>query len=158
MNKLLKVSIAASIVGGVFLAGVAIGKTAKDAKFLARDEVKWDDVGGPKMGALTGDYKKGAHMGLLQIPQGFTSPMHSHSGDYEAVQIEGTSTHWFKGEDGKAAKKMTPGSYWTIPGKVDHISQCEKGKDCVILVIQKSKFDFTPAKEDKPAGSAAPKK
>lgn len=154
MKNLIRLAVGASILGGVFLAGLAVGKTSKDAKFTAREELKWEDVGGPKLANITGDFKKGPFMALLTIPGGFTSPMHSHSGDYESVQIEGTSSHWFKGEDGTKAKKLTPGSYWTIPAKVDHVSQCEKGKDCVMLLIQKSKFDFTAAKEDK----AAPKK
>lgn len=150
MKKLIGLALASSLLGGVFVAGVAIGKGAAPApKFIARDEVKMEDVGGPKYGPLTGDFKKGAHVGLLQVPAGFTSPMHTHSGDYEAVEIEGTSSHWLKGEDGTKAKKMTPGSYWSMPAKLDHVSACDKGKDCVILVWQKTKFDFTASKDDK---------
>ncbi len=158
MKKLIGLGVVTSLVGVSFVAGVAIGKTgAKEPKFIERAEVKFDDVGGPKLGQLTGDYKKGPYVGLLQLPGGFTSPMHSHTGDYEAVQIEGTSSHWVKGEDGTKAKKMTPGSYWTFPAKLDHVSQCEKGKDCVVLVWQKSKFDFVPGKEDKkPADATKP--
>ncbi len=150
MKNMIRLAVGASILGGVFVAGLAVGKTSKDAKFIERTELKWDDVGGPKVANITGDYKKGAYMGLLTIPAGFTSPMHSHSGDYEAVQIEGTSSHWFKGDDGTKAKKMTPGSYWSMPAKIDHVSACDKGKDCVMLLIQKSKFDFTAAKEAVP--------
>lgn len=149
-----------SVTCGAFYAGVAVGKTTKAPTFTAKEELKWVELGGPKMGALTGDPMKGAYLGLLVLPggaAGFTSPMHSHSGDYQAIQITGTSTHWLKGEDGTKAKKMTPGSYWTMPGKLDHVSQCEKGAECTILVIQKSKFDFTAAKEDKPATPAPAK-
>ena len=151
MKNLMKVALGLCI-GGAFLAGVAVGKgTGKEAKFIAKDEVKFVDKGGPKLGALTGDPDKGQYIGLMQLPGGFTSPLHTHSGDYEAIQIEGTSSHWLKGEDGSKAKKMTPGSYWSMPGKLEHVSQCEKGKDCLLLVMQKTKFDFQAAKEDKPA-------
>ena len=142
------------VAGGAFLAGVAVGKTPpKTATFTAHEEMKWDDLGGPKMASISGDYKKGAYSGLLKIPAGFTSPMHSHTGEYEAIQILGTSTHWGEGEDGKAAKKMTPGSHWKMPGKLPHISACAPGADCVIYIWQKAKFDY---KETAPkAGSAA---
>lgn len=50
--------------------------------------------------------------------------------------------------------------FGSAPGKLEHVSQCEKGAECTILVIQKSKFDFNAAKEDKaaaaPAAPAAP--
>jgi len=156
MKKLTLFAIA-MVVTGAFVAGVAIGKTAKDAKFVTKDELKWEELspGGPKIANLTGDYKKGAYIALLQLPAGAVSPMHSHTNDYEAVEIAGTSMHWFKGEDGTKAKKLVPGSYWLIPGKVDHVSACEKGTDCLIVLIQKTKFDLVLPKEAAGSGSAA---
>jgi hypothetical protein len=142
-------------VGAAFVAGVAVGKTPPQAKFIAAEEVKWDDLQGPKIGGLTGDYKKGAYGALLKIPNGYTSSFHSHTGAYEAVQIQGTSSHWLRGEDGTKAKKMTPGSYWTMPAKLEHVSACATGSDCIIYIVQKTKFDMVPAKEPKPTSAAA---
>ena len=132
-----------------FVGGIAVGKGAvAKAKFTAVEEVKWDDLqGGPKIGVLVGDYKKGPYGALLKLPAGFTSPMHSHTGTYEAVEIAGTSSHWLKGEDGTKAKKMTPGSYWTIQGRAEHVSACAPGTDCVIYLWQKTKFDVVPVNE-----------
>ena len=96
----------------------------------------------------------------MKLPAGFTSPLHTHTGTYEAVEISGTSSHWLKGEDGTKAKKMTPGSYWTITGKVEHMSSCAPGADCVFFVWQKTKFDFAAGKDEAAkmaAGSAATK-
>src|SRR6476661_8508266 len=105
MKKIALLSVATSLVAGAFVAGVAVGKAEPPAKakFIAVEEVKWDDVGGPKIGQLTGDYKKGPYAGLLKLPAGFTSPFHAHTGAYEAVQISGTSSHWVRGEDGTKA-------------------------------------------------------
>ncbi|HEY5922128.1 MAG TPA: DUF4437 domain-containing protein [Kofleriaceae bacterium] len=156
MKKFAMLSVIGSIVGAAFLAGVAVGKvTPPQPKFVAAEEVKWDDVGGPKLGTLSGDYKKGPFGGLLKIPAGFTSPFHGHTGAYEAVQVAGTSSHWLRGEDGTKAKKMTPGSYWTMPAKLEHVSACAPGTDCVIYIWQKTKFDFLPGKEAKEAAKAA---
>jgi quercetin dioxygenase-like cupin family protein len=139
--------------GGVFAAGVAVGKTKVEPKFTSAEEVKFDDLGGPKLAGVSGDYKKGAYGGFMTLPAGFTSPPHTHTGAYEAVMIKGTSSHWLKGEDGTKAKKLGPGSYWTMPGKLEHVSACDKGTDCLFWVMQKTKFDFVPGKE---AAAATP--
>lgn len=142
------------VAGGAFVAGVAVGKTpAKPPTFVSFEEMKWDDLGGPKMANASGDYKKGPYAGLFKLPAGFTSPVHTHTGEYEAIQIMGTTTHWLEGEDGKSAKKMTPGSYWKMGSRVPHVSACAAGTDCVILVMQKTKFDYKEVAA--PAGSAA---
>ena len=101
MRKLAALVVTGSAVASAFVAGVAVGKAAAPApKFTAAEEVKWDDQGGLKLATLFGDYKKGPYGGLLKLPAGFTSPLHSHSGTYEAVEISGTSSHWLRGEDG----------------------------------------------------------
>lgn len=148
MKKLAITTVGLSLLAGAFLAGVAVGKDAPvKAKFIAAEEVKWEDIGGPKLGLLTGDYKKGAYGALIKMPAGYTSPLHSYTGAFEAVEISGTSSHWLKGEDGTKAKKMTPGSYWTFAAKAEHISSCAPGTDCVMFVWQKTKYDYVPAKE-----------
>jgi len=146
-----------SITVAAFAAGIAVGKTTVEkVKFVAAEEVKWDELeGGAKIGTLYGDYKKGAYGALFKLPSGATSAMHSHTFTYEAVQISGTSSHWLKGEDGTKAKKMTPGSYWMIQGKQEHVSSCAPGTDCVFYIWQKTKFDFIPAKEAAPKAAAA---
>lgn len=148
------------LVVGAFVAGVAVGKsTGEKVKFVAAEEVKWDDLeGGAKIGTLHGDHKKGAYGALYKLPSGVTSPMHSHTGTYEAVQISGTSSHWLKGEDGTKAKKMTPGSYWMIQGKAEHVSACAPGTDCVFYLWGKTKYDEIFAKEPPAPKAAAAKK
>ena len=125
MNKLAVLVVVSSLTASAFIAGVAVGKAAPPTpKFTAAEEVKWDDVNGVKLATLFGDSKKGPYGALFKMPAGHSSPLHSQSGAYEAVQISGTSSHWLRGEDGTKAKKMTPGSYWTMPGKLDHVSAC----------------------------------
>jgi hypothetical protein len=167
MQKLVVAALATSVVAGAFFAGVAVGKAPPpQPKFVAAEEVKWDELNGLKLGTLAGDYKKGPYGALMKLPAGYTSPLQARTGAYEAVQISGTSSHWIRGEDGTKAKKMTPGSYWSIPAKTEHVSSCATGSDCVIYIWQKTKFDALPAKEASPAtgsataatGSGSPKK
>lgn len=152
-SKIIVLALALAL-GGVFLVGVAVGKDAKQAKFITREEVKWSDVQGLRMAVLSGDIEKGPYTALLQLKAGAEPPWHSHSGDYEAVELAGTTRHWMRGEDGAKAKKMTPGSYWAMPGGVDHVTVCDKGVDCVLVIWQRTRFDAVPAKE--PARAAAP--
>jgi hypothetical protein len=157
MKKLAVFAATSSLVAAAFVAGVAVGKTPPPApRFVAAEEVKWDDLGGLKLGTLVGDYKKGPYGALLKLPAGYRSELHAQTGAYEAVQIAGTSSHWLRGEDGTKAKKMTPGSYWTIPAKVEHVSACAPGVDCIIYISQKTKYDVIPTKDTMLAtGSAA---
>ena len=148
------------VVAGAFVAGVAVGKTTKEPKFITKTELAWDELqpGGPKMANLAGDYKKGAYLALFSLPAGVQSPLHTHTADYEAIEIAGTSMHWLKGEDGSKAKKMTPGSYWMMPGKLEHVSACEKGTDCLMVLIQKTKFDVQMPKDATAPAPPAPAK
>ena len=155
MKKIIGLGIVGAVISGAFFAGMAVGKGAADVKFMPVSEMKWDDLNGPKMANITGDYKKGPYSGLLKLPAGFTSPLHKHTGDYEAILVEGSMKHWLKGEDGSKAAKLDPGSYWTMPGKLDHVSACAPGKDCVIYVWQKTKFDFIASEPAAGAGSGS---
>jgi uncharacterized RmlC-like cupin family protein len=148
MKKIGLLMLATTIAAGSFVAGFAVGGPSKKPTFKAFGEMTFEDMGGLKLATITGNPKKGPYVGLLQVPAGFKSPMHMHSGTYEAVEIKGTSSHWSVGEDGSAAPKMVPGSYWTVPAKAPHVSSCEKGEDCLILIWQKGKFDFTPLGDD----------
>jgi quercetin dioxygenase-like cupin family protein len=139
--------------------GVAVGKEPRQARYIAREALKWVELMPIlKIAVLTGDKDKGPFTALLTLSNGVESPWHSHTGDYEAVEIQGTSKHWMKGEDGARAKRMTPGSYWHMPGGVDHISAGEKGPDCVMVVWQKTKFDSLPGRDatGAPPAPAAP--
>ena len=155
MKKLGYVSISMSLVAGAFLAGLAVAGSPKTPVFKTFGEMTFVDVGGPKLAAITGNPMKGAYVGLLQLPAGFTSPMHIHTGAYEAIQIKGTSSHWLVGEDGSKAAKMVPGSYWSMPAKLPHVSSCAAGEDCIVLLMQKTKFDGTEVGAD---GKKLPKK
>jgi len=158
MKNIMRLAIVLSVAGGTFVAGVAVGQAPKGVKYIERAELKVDDLGGLTFSNITGDYKKGAFTGLLGIPAGFTSPLHTHTAAYEAYEIEGTSRHWLEGEDGTKAKKMTPGSYWAMPGKLKHFSACDAGKACTVLLVSKGKWDFkdhTPKDAAKPAGAGS---
>ena len=128
-------------------------KRAKDLKWTPLDPKL--GAKGPSTAVLWGDPASGEHGFLIKIPAGGTSPAHTHSADYHAVVVQGTVMNY--APDDKAPKEMPPGSYYSQPGNMAHITACKAGKECMSYVYIKGKFDFAPAGDaGAGSGSAAP--
>jgi beta-alanine degradation protein BauB len=146
-----------------FVAGLAVAKGAAKMPVLSSlADAKWTPLMKegplPAFAPIEGDAMKGAHFAYLKLPAGFTSPPHSHGSDYWAVLVQGKMTHWAaEGGSEAEAKPLGVGDLTYMPAKLDHISKCFPGSDCVLAMYQKGKFDFVPAKEPK-AAKAAPAK
>jgi quercetin dioxygenase-like cupin family protein len=152
------------IAGLAFVAGHAIGAAPKVSKYMAVGELTWTPMdpnagaAGPQLSPIDGDPMKGAHVSLMKIPAGFTAPMHTHTADYWAVGVQGTHVHWMETETEAAAKKLGPGGWWHVPGKVKHQDKCLAGADCIFVLVQKKKIDFKPVAAAAPAKGAEPAK
>ena len=125
-------------------------KRAKDLKWTPLDPKA--GAKGPQTAVLWGDPASGEHGMLFKLPAGMTSPPHTHSADYHAVVITGIGMNY--APDDKAPKEMPPGSYWSQPANMAHITACKAGKECLAYVYMKGKFDFAPA-GDAGAGSGS---
>jgi quercetin dioxygenase-like cupin family protein len=146
-------NITKTIVGALVLAAVAAGSytagaaKGKEAANVAANEMKWEPLA-PGMPlqkvALWGDRDKGGDYAmLLKLPAGGEAGMHSHTGDYHAINLTGT---WVHTNEGGSAHELPPGSYVMQPGKQFHNDACKGTVDCIIFVHQHAKGDFTPAK------------
>ena len=155
-KKLIVGSAVAVALVASFAAGFAVAKgAAKGPELTSFSELTWTPIMKegplPAVAPIEGDGMKGAYMGFLKLPAGFESPPHSHTNDYWAVLVQGQMTHWAaEGGSEKDSKAIGVGGVTHMPGKVVHISKCYPGADCVMVTMQKGKFDFIPA--------AAPKK
>jgi quercetin dioxygenase-like cupin family protein len=130
---------------------VAKGAAAKAPELSLLKDATWTPLMKegplPAMAPIAGDGTKGAFEGYLKLPAGFESPAHSHSNDYWAVLVQGKMTHWAaNGGSEKDAKQLGVGDLTFMPAKLDHISKCYPGTECIMVVMQKGKFDFIPAK------------
>jgi quercetin dioxygenase-like cupin family protein len=76
-----------------------------------------------EIAVLRGDPDKGPSTMLMKMRK-MAGRMHVHTADYELVVIEGTMTHWKRGEDGATAKPLGVGSYWFQPGGEPHADSC----------------------------------
>ncbi|WP_394782104.1 DUF4437 domain-containing protein [Undibacterium sp.] len=130
-----------SSLGIALAAQVALAENTQFQPFqtIAAKDVKFKDLGGPQLGTVWGDSSKGAHGSFLRLPKGFISPSHTHTGDYDAVVVEGMVSNV---EAGQKAIPLGPGSYFVQRGKVNHVTSCLSKTPCLLYVTQREAFDF----------------
>lgn len=116
---------------------------------LSAPAMNWQPLaeGSPvKTVQLWGDRTKDEDYGMLvKLPPGFSTGMHTHSADYDALQIQGTQVHAFKEEAGTAAN--VPGSYTRETAGHIHNDTCLGPDECIVFIHQNKKFDFVPAEK-----------
>jgi hypothetical protein len=143
-----------------FVAGLAVAKGAAKTLMLSPlSEATWTPLMKegplPAFSPIEGDATKGAHFAYLKLPAGFVSPPHSHGSDYWAVLVQGKMTHWAATGGSEAeAKPLAVGDLTYMPAKLEHVSKCFPGVECILAMVQKGKFDFVVAKEPKAAKDA----
>lgn len=107
-------------------------------------KITWAESGfGPQLANVVGDMTNGPHLGYIKFTSGFVSPVHSHSGDYTGIVISGTTRHYEPGKRDQAVD-LPPGSTWSIPGGLPHVSECLAGSDCIMAIYQTESFDIRP--------------
>jgi quercetin dioxygenase-like cupin family protein len=135
-------------VGVVF--GTALGAAwaaKKELVTTAPEDLKWTEVpdtGGVQVAPVSGDFTKGASTVFAKLPAGQAHPLHTHSHDVKSVVVSGT---FMLGPEGGPEKKLGPGSYFVVPGKMKHTSGCAAGAPCVLFQENAGKFDMKPVGE-----------
>lgn len=132
---------------GIFVATTtATAGQSGDEKFshTASEEIQWGPTPfGPEAASIAGDFASGQHITFIKFAAGMATPLHTHSHDYVGLVVSGITRHWVHGKQ-KTQKLLPPGSYWSIPANVEHVSECLDGDDCVMAIFQSQAFDFIP--------------
>jgi hypothetical protein len=76
---------------------------------------------------------------LIELPPGFRSPLHAHSGDFHGVLIKGTWRH--EDASGNGTSLTTPGSYVRQAGGEMHVDRCVSNTPCLLFLFQYSRAD-----------------
>ena len=150
MSAFTRVRSFAPIAGLVFLATAPLALAETPAEALARslstpfDRMAWKKQAPdlPLMiSELWGDHARdGGYGELVQVPPGFDSGLHAHSGDFHGVVVKGTWVH--VDENGKGADApLPPGSYIRQAGRGMHIDRCISKEPCVLFHFQYSRAD-----------------
>ena len=136
--------VVAAVAAVSYVAGVAQGKAVN----MPLASLKWAPAapGSPiQIAVLWGDRAKGPEYGmLLKMPAGSEAGMHAHTGDYHAVNVQGSWVHTNQGDPKQ--NELPPGSYAMQPGKAMHNDMCKGTTDCIVFVHQHAPGDFIPAK------------
>jgi hypothetical protein len=76
---------------------------------------------------------------LVELPPGFRSPVHAHSGDFHGVLIKGTWLH--EDASGKGTPVTVPGSYVRQAGGEMHVDRCVSKEPCLLFLFQYARAD-----------------
>jgi hypothetical protein len=77
---------------------------------------------------------------LVQLPPGFNSGLHAHSGDFHGVLLKGIWVHEIPNGVGKE-QRLLPGSYVRQAGGGMHIDRCVSEEPCVLFLFQYARAD-----------------
>jgi hypothetical protein len=75
---------------------------------------------------------------LVELPPGFRSPVHAHSGDFHGVLIKGT---WLHEDAAGYGTPVNPGSYVRQAGGEMHVDRCVSKEPCLLFLFQYSRAD-----------------
>jgi quercetin dioxygenase-like cupin family protein len=93
---------------------------------------------------LWGDRDRDGGFGqLIELPPGFRSPLHAHSGDYHGVLIKGA---WLHEDAAGKGTTVVPGSYVRQAGGEMHVDACVSKEPCLLFLFQYSRADVILAK------------
>jgi quercetin dioxygenase-like cupin family protein len=108
---------------------------------VAVGELKWTPlpgIPGAEQAALVGDTAKEAHRAFFKYPVGLKSPVHTHSFGDRGVIVSGVLSLAI---DGAPAKKLPPGSYFSIAAGIPHVTAVEGDAPCVFFMEREGPFD-----------------
>ena len=116
-------------------------------QLVAAGELKWvplPAIPGAEQAALVGDPAKEAHRAFFKYPVGLKSPLHTHSHGDRGVIVSGTLS---LAVDGAPAKKLGPGSFFSLAAGVRHVTAVEGDQPCVFYMEREGPFDVVVVEE-----------
>jgi quercetin dioxygenase-like cupin family protein len=115
----------------------------KPAIFATADEAKYKEVvPGVSRAVLWGNDQKGPYGAFTKFTPGMDAGMHTHTNDVWLVVLKGA--YLYKDDSGE--KRVGPGSFIRIPGKLKHWSGGDKKDGALFYEESSGKFDLIPAK------------
>jgi quercetin dioxygenase-like cupin family protein len=125
------------------IAPLSVG--AEKITLLDADDYVWETTPeGVAFSALHGDRFKEPYQALVRLPAGTISPPHVKTANMFGMMLQGEMIHYIDGEDPDTAKRIGPGSYYSIARGLAHISACVTNEPCVAYLYQDGAFDFLP--------------
>ncbi|HEX9443577.1 MAG TPA: cupin domain-containing protein [Candidatus Binatia bacterium] len=118
-------------------------KKGKPVIFANPDDAKYKDVApGVSRAVLWGNPDKGPYGAYTKFKPGADNGMHTHTNDVWIVVVKGAYLY----KDDAGEKRVGPGSFIRIPGKLKHWSGGDAKEGAVFYEEGAGKFDLIPAK------------
>ena len=118
---------------------------AEPIRLLNPGDFEWNATPeGVAFAALQGDRFSEAYQALVRLPAGTVSPPHVKTANMYGVMLEGEMIHYSQDENPEDARRMGPGSFYSIAAGTAHISACVSETPCVAYLYQDGAFDFLP--------------
>ncbi len=76
-----------------------------------------------------------------------SDPPHVKSANMCGVMLQGEMIHYASGENPETARKIGPGSFYSISSGTAHVSACVSEVPCVAYLYQDGAFDFLPVQQ-----------
>lgn len=141
MKQLLTASVIATLL-------TPIPASAEQIKLLDSNDFVWETTPeGVAFSALQGDRFAEPYQALVRLPAGTVSPPHVKSANMFGVMLQGEMVHYPTGENQETARKIGPGSFYSISSGTAHISACVSDVPCVAYLYQDGAFDFLPVQQ-----------
>ncbi len=121
---------------------------AEPITLLGSNDFVWETTPeGVAFSALQGDRFAEAYQALVRLPAGTVSPPHVKSANMYGVMLQGEMIHYASEEDPDPARRMGPGSFYSISSGTAHVSACVSDVPCVAYLYQDGAFDFLPVRQ-----------
>ena len=122
--------------------------SAGQITLLDADGFAWETTPeGVSFAALQGDRFAESYQALVRLPAGSVSPPHVKSANMYGVMLQGEMIHYTSGDNPETARKIGPGSFYSISSGAAHISACVSDEPCVAYLYQDGAFDFLPVQQ-----------
>ncbi|MEP1765516.1 MAG: DUF4437 domain-containing protein [Sulfitobacter sp.] len=122
--------------------------TAEPITLLGPSDFAWKTTPeGVAFASLQGDRFAEAYQALVKLPAGTVSPPHVKTANMYGVMLQGEMIHYLSDEDPAAARKMGPGSFYSINSGAAHVSACVSETPCIAYLYQDGAFDFLPVSQ-----------
>ncbi len=141
MKHLFKIAAAAAI-----LTTAPAG--AEPITLLGSDDFEWETTPeGAAFASLQGDRFAESYQALVRLPAGTVSPPHIKTANMYGVLLQGEMIHYLSDEAPAAARRMGPGSFYSINSGAAHVSACVSEAPCIAYLYQDGAFDFLPVSQ-----------
>lgn len=141
MKHMLKASLIATVLA-------VTSASAEPIALLGTNDFAWETTPeGVAFAALQGDRFAESYQALVRLPAGTVSPPHVKTANMYGIMLQGEMIHYLSEADPHAARRMGPGSFYSIASGTAHVSACVSDDPCIAYLYQDGAFDFVPVQQ-----------